>query len=385
MNRGTSQEHIDQVIHIDDRVLRNYWVTQTYADLSTGLAALLDPATANWCTFGTWASWTVGGNMRGEALPAWLHDRVLLPDGLMGAAAATTAAHGWGRVRHALRDLEPDHMLDVIRALLGEMAINLSDGNTEVFAEIAPPASAFISSYGAARVDRSAARAQVLALCDGAPPFEGVNRLHAGYSMWCDAMESTDAATRSQLILAGSLQLGVHEQNHLQPVIASSMDMGINQSLSRLKQKITTDAAALAKVDHEVDEALRPAAHAIGDAWDDLMTLTLGTLQSPEGTMRLDHDVPVVPDQPFEPPDLSPVVVTELATLRNRFDRSKSGGKESRAIDWANFDDRMNFIANLFISRHHQTALFAEPFDDETLSDMEADRIPSPRAPKGAK
>ena len=29
------------VLAIDDRVLRNYWVTQTYSDLAAGLTALL--------------------------------------------------------------------------------------------------------------------------------------------------------------------------------------------------------------------------------------------------------------------------------------------------------------------------------------------------------
>ena len=49
--------------HVDGRVLRNHWVTQTYSDLAAGLAELLDPDTANWCTFGTWASCTVGQNL----------------------------------------------------------------------------------------------------------------------------------------------------------------------------------------------------------------------------------------------------------------------------------------------------------------------------------
>ena len=47
MNRGTSREHIQEVVAIPDRVLRNYWVTQTYSDLSSGLGSLLAPDTAN--------------------------------------------------------------------------------------------------------------------------------------------------------------------------------------------------------------------------------------------------------------------------------------------------------------------------------------------------
>ena len=86
MKRSTSIEHVHAVLAIDDRVLRNYWVTQSYADLAAGLAAALDPGTANWCTFGVWASCTVGRNLRGEDLPDWLRTRVVRSDGMMGAA-----------------------------------------------------------------------------------------------------------------------------------------------------------------------------------------------------------------------------------------------------------------------------------------------------------
>jgi hypothetical protein len=374
VNRGTSLEHIKAVIAIEDRVLRNQWVTQTYADLSVGLAALLDSATSNWCTFATWASSTVGGNMRGDAFPAWLRERVLLPDGLMGAVESTTKGRGWREVRNVLDDLKPDHMFDVIRDLLGEMAINLSDGNTEVFAEIAPPAALFISEFGDPTVDVTTARAKVFAACESAPEFEGVNRLRAGYSLWCDAMAASDPAEKSQLILAGSLQLGVHEQNHLQPVIASSMDMGVNQAAERLKQRLVKDAATLSSMEHDVDLVLHPVTKSIADAWDDVMTAALATITSPEGTMRLDHDVPVILGQPFDPPELSPVVVADLEALRRRFDRSYGAGERSAARDWANFDDRMDFIANLFVSRHHLELLFNSPFDEATLDAMLADR-----------
>ena len=36
MNRGTAPAHVQAVLAIDDRVLRNYWVTQTYSDLAAG-------------------------------------------------------------------------------------------------------------------------------------------------------------------------------------------------------------------------------------------------------------------------------------------------------------------------------------------------------------
>src|SRR3984957_8046999 len=78
MNREPTATHVQAVLAIDDRVLRNYWVTQTYSDLAAGVTRLLGPETAKWCTFGNWASATVGRNIRGEDRRLLLHDHVLL-------------------------------------------------------------------------------------------------------------------------------------------------------------------------------------------------------------------------------------------------------------------------------------------------------------------
>jgi hypothetical protein len=376
MDRGTSPAHVQAVLAIEDRVLRNYWVTQTYSDLAADLTRLLEPTTANWCTFGTWASCTVGRNIRGEDLPKWLHDRVVLDDGMMGAVHTVNEGPGRRGLAEVLHEVTPEHVFEVVRELFGACATNLSDGNTEVFAEIAPAAAVVIECYGADPVDAASARARVLEKCDGAPPFEGVNRLRAGFSLWCDAMAETEPARKSQLILAGSLQLGAHEQHHLQGAIAGSMDMGVNQSVDLFKKRLVKDGRAIAGLEESIASALDPLVRATGDLWGDLMTELLGTIETPDGTLRLDRDVPSIPGKPFVPPELHPVVVDDLATLVARFDRSKGNGRDSRAPDWVKLDDRMNFITNLFVSRHHRTELFQPPFNPAVLADIQADRIP---------
>ncbi len=375
MNRATTPDHVADVVAIPDRVLRNYWVTQTYADLSRALASRLAPDTVNWCTFGCWASSTVGASMRGEAMPAWLAERVRLPDGLMGAVAATTRHPGWSSVAHLVGDLRPDHVLDVVRELLGEMAINLSNGNTEVFAEIAPPAAVLVG------VDEPTpeARAAVLAACDGAPELDGENWLAVGYGHWLDALGESDPRRRSQLVLAGSLRLGGHEQNHLQPAIAGAMDMGVDEATARLRQRLGRDDPRVAEADGTLDRALEPLARALGDAWGTIMTDAYGIWQSPQGTWRLDQDVPMPPTGVFVPADVADPVVADLAALRARFDRADREGRGSAARDWENFDERMNFITNLFVSRHHSLDLLAEPFDDATRAAIAADAVPPER------
>jgi hypothetical protein len=119
-------------------------------------------------------------------------------------------------------------------------------------------------------------------------------------------------------------------------------------------------------------------ARGIGDLWGSLMTDLLGTIETPDGFLRLDHDVPPLPGEPFVPPDVDRIVVDELQTLLALFDKSEGDGRGSRAINWVSFDDRMNFIANLFRSRHHHRELFQMPFDAETLADIQAGRTPVP-------
>jgi len=378
VKRGTSPAHVADVLSISDRVLRNYWVTQSYADLSRGVAAILDPASANWCTFGTWASFTVGENLRGEAIPGWLHDRVMGDDGMMGAihaANSRAASHGIG---HVIDELRPEHLEDLLRDLFGACASNLSDGNTEVFSEIAPGSATFIESFSDSSRSPEESRQAVLAVCKDAPEFEGVNRLAAGYSLWCDAMGEVDPVRKSQLIVAGSCQLGAHEQHHLQAAISGSMDMGVNQSAGKLHKKLDGEGHLEAKVADAVADILRPVETAVGDAWGSVMTALLGTIMLPEGTFRLDHDVPQSPDGPFIPGDLDPVVVAELDEVLSRFDRSDGHGRRSAAADWVSLDDRMNYIVNLFRSRHHRSELFAEPFGEAVIASIEADEVPLP-------
>jgi ER-bound oxygenase mpaB/B'/Rubber oxygenase, catalytic domain len=376
MDRGVSTEHVQSVLAIDDRVLRNYWVTQTYSDLAAGLTSLLQPGTANWCTFGTWASCTVGGNLRGEALPDWLHHRVVLSDGMMGAAQKANAALRGAGLDGGFHCVGSEHLIDILRERFGACATNLSDGNTEVFAEIAPAAATFLSCFGGDPQDLATARATALRACEGAPVFEGRNRLRAGFEHWCDALAESDATRRSQLILTGSLELGAHEQHHLQGPIAGSMDMGLNDTVALLKRRLTKDAPGPPAMAEAVDALLHPLGHAISDLWGDLMTELLGTIETPDGTLRLNRDVPPLPGQPFVAPDLTPVVVDDLATLFERYDRATEDGRGSRALDWVDLNGRMNFIANLFQSRHHRIELFQPPFGTDVLVQIEAGRIP---------
>ena len=148
-----------------------------------------------------------------------------------------------------------------------------------------------------------------------------------------------DPQRKSQLILAGSLQLGAHEQNHLQDAIAGSIDMGMNQSIERLSRHLGS-SRGIAELAERLAGVLDPLGEAVADLWGDMMTELLGTIQTPDGTLQLTDDVPLLPDLPFLPSDLDPVVVDDLAGVargvrsqprRRRRQRGQQLGRSRRA------------------------------------------------------
>jgi hypothetical protein len=376
--RGVSEAHVREVIAIHDRVLRNYWVTQSYADLSEALRARLDPTAANWCTFAVWASKTVGENLRGEGLPEWVRNRVTLSDGMMGALHSTRRAHGCFRVTGLLHDLTLDHVVEVVAERFGATALALSEGNTLVYEEVAPVASRFLDESASGLPLSADARAHVLDACADAPSFEGVNRLAAGFAAWCDALETSDARARSQLILVGSLQIGVHEQHRLQDAIADGVDLGVDDLVEGLARRMIVGAGLLRPFVWGIERTVRPVAVESARLWDTAMTELVATADTPDGRLRLCRDIPALPPgTPFAPADVSAPLSTELGALLRRFDRSNGEGVGSHAEDWVVLDQRMNFILNLFRSRHHDPRLYAAPFDPSVLAQIQTGTVPA--------
>ncbi|MBV8463363.1 MAG: DUF2236 domain-containing protein, partial [Acidimicrobiales bacterium] len=330
--------------------------------------------------FATWASRTVGRSLRGEELPGWLRRRVVMSNGMMGLTREVTASVRTVQPEQWDGRIIPEHVEDVLRSHFGSCATNLSDGNTVVFAEIAPVAATFLASFGDG-ADPDAARRAVRSACEGAPEFEGVNHLHEGFMLWCDSRSEPDPTRRSQLVLAGSLHLGAHEQNHLQSAIAGSMNMGLDRSLLLLKGRLDKALSCPPDLEKVVDDLLRPLACEVGKLWGEFTTEVLGTIELPDGSLRLDEDVPPLSGQPFVGSDLRRVVVPELEGLLGRFSRADRAGRGSRAENWVDLGDRMNFITNLFLSRHHRDSLFDPPLDPADLAAIEADR--APEGPQG--
>jgi hypothetical protein len=89
-------------------------------------------------------------------------------------------------------------------------------------------------------------------------------------------------------------------------------------------------------------------------------------------------DVPTQADQTF-PETLRQLDNPELIAFlqgMGGWDRTPHDLGSSHATNWADLSDRMNFIVDLFRSRHLSTNIFEPPFTEKQQMELVAGRIP---------
>ncbi len=159
---GPWQERLERIHREPDPGLRNFLITGAYYDLGCCIEDLLGQQDANWLTFGTWASFTAGRFIRGEAMPV-----------------------SWGA----------DHV---------------ADGNMAIIEDIAPCFIAYLAS-----VHGSAAERQHPLVVVGQQRIDGSEHLADAFASYEQARQRTPDpldATRAQLILRGNVGVAYHEQ-----------------------------------------------------------------------------------------------------------------------------------------------------------------------------
>jgi hypothetical protein len=192
---------------------------------------------------------------------------------------------------------------------------------------------------------------------------------------------ATDARRRAEQVLLGTLRIGLHEQTRLQPEIAEALDAPIADPaevkarlLARLRRdapgpnrRLETDAGLLDAVTRHLVEAVRRRVRRT-------LTEHLMTLELPGGRLRLGEDIAGTC-----PPHLRQPVDPELGALLTTVRLGPAGAAGSGAVDWADLDDRMQYIGELFRTRQEDTALLSAPFDPEQVVAIRAGRLPDGR------
>lgn len=326
LRRPEIMDRMAETSAMTDPIARNLEITSQYSEVSTMLdqAIFSDPAeqgqTANWNTFGTWASNEAGRAIRGEG--NWVMDA----GNFLGEWDPTGLIQGQSEHTQAA----------------------LAEGNKVVFSEIAPASAMFAENFGGhSERDPEQWEAFVEWMREEAPNQDeelGNERLIEAFDDYYDAMIETDPDRQQELMFRGNALIGMHEQTRLQEHVSEAMPFGARRQLTQ---------------------------HAMG------LNLPLPT----EGPVGLDFDENYneldlsgeVRDQHWwggyaeeYPAALQELDDPSVQSVWEQVDPHwwNSEGTVG-AENWTHFDDRMAFISELFRTHQSNPALHQQPFTQE--------------------
>ena len=377
-------EDVARISAQQDPVLANLQITLAYHRISNALADLLGPTT-NWCSHATRASKQAGQSIRGQDLERTF-ERLLThsPEGRR-KLSEVMGCLPWRRRQGG----ETAHRRQICRALrplgiLDRISDTISAGNRKVFDELGTLFVRFIETF---RGDRQPEQAKLEQFCaslrPGEPP-QGQGHLRAAFRGFHRAMFETRSTAKAQWVLLANLEVGFHEQIRLQPEIAAALDAPVVDPRELKRQLLAVVYPHLGPLRLAAGLYLRWATP-IDRLWDPVVshvrrtvrqatTELLMTLALPRRVLKLGHDVAAE-----HPESVREIVVPELLQVLSAIDPTPDSPRESGALDWADFGERMHFITDLFRSHIEDQSLLESPFDAEQITSILKGEIPSGR------
>lgn len=376
-----SVAEIDRIAALPDLVLRNLLITQTYHELSAALAGLLGAA-ANWCTFAVWASKQAGQTIRNEdarrlldlELDAAFERSPVLRD--LAAAVLDLGARFdplglRGAAREALHRAAP----------FARTSAAVSQGNTLVFAEIAREFARFLAEL---TPDPALDAEKVARFCErlrpGDPPG-GQGFLRRAFAHLAAARFAATPEEKAEQLLLVCLEIGFHEQTRLQPVLVEALEAGLpgrDELRRHLLAALGPRLGFVLRLRLRLPRVMRrtgPLDRALDRLADELravvrrvVTSLLTRIELPDGqVLRLGRDLRL-----RFPAFLDTVADAELLALLARIDPTPDSLAGSGAEDWADFAERMHYLADFFRGFQGTPALLGPPFTAEQVAALRA-------------
>jgi hypothetical protein len=364
-------DEVDRIAGLSNPILRNLQITQCYYEISQSVAGLTGDC-ANWCTFATWASKQAGQTIRQEDLIRAFEERFYVSDEI--SAALETIASTLRRIGARLQSEVPRQAM--LRAIHPDAAFAragdaVARGNKKVFEEIGREFGRFLEFFGEQSGFDPEKTARFCAGLRAGEPPEGQRLLSQAFTSYCEARFQTGQEKAEQMLLA-NISAGFHEQIRLQPEIAEALNAALDNTAElkrnlmtvllpdfyvRARAKVLRDQttyldAAFARFIREVNRLIRQV------ITDHLMTLHLAGTE----VLRLGRDL-----QGTFPQQLAQIRNSELSEMLKRIDITSNSLADSGAKDWADFTDRMHFIADFFRVYQERQQLFEAPFTTEQV------------------
>jgi len=384
--RPLRPEDIEGIAAIADPVIRNLLITQAYHELSAAAAESLGPV-ANWCTFATWASKQAGRTIRGEDLARALEDALG-----SRSVAADVVDEAAGEARRFGSPIGRADTFEAVWAILDPSAAfarasaAVARGNLRVFEEIGREFARFDVECGSVTYDDQDGFVRFLdGLRPGEPPT-GQGFLRQAFAHYLQSRDALDPNSRAQLVLLANLEIGLHEQVRLQPDIAAALDAAVTDPrdirdrlidalfphaswLVRLRLSLARLLGRRSRLDSAIDKLIFEKQRLVRRiVTRHLMSISLGSI----GRVRLGEDLGV-----GFPSSLRTITLAELRVLLDRIDPTRDDPRDSGAVDWADLDDRVHYIADLFRCFQESRELLESPFTASQLDELDAGRRPA--------
>lgn len=383
MDNYALPSEVDRIATQEEPVVRNLRITQSYYEISTAFARRNGPL-ANWCTFATWASKQAGQTIRGEDLSDALAQTLKgLPELTMAAQViADAGGAGFQQDVEQLAALLQKN-LD-LPASIARASAAVATGNQKVYAEIGREFARFLAEFSN---DRAYDAEKIAAFCHslrpGDPP-EGQHYLREAFSHYYRSFFVEEEKAKAELCLLATIQIGLHEQTRLQPDIAGAMESALpapDQFARRLLRRFFPKSEWFIYAfwqllrwvgrPSRLDAAIQRY-HALARQQVRLfLTRHMMTIGLPTEVLPLGGDL-----HKAYPQKLRQLTNPELLALLNQVDPRSDGLRESGAVDWADFPDRMHFISELFRCYLETPELLQTPFRPDQVDALKNGRLP---------
>ncbi|KAA2239813.1 hypothetical protein F0L74_26865 [Chitinophaga agrisoli] len=373
---------IQRIALINDPVLRNLTITQSYYELSQVIMARTGPV-ANWCTFATWASRQAGQSIRKEDLQRALEAKldIELLEEFQALIAIAIQLGMDSSIKTRLHTLVKNSLLTRV---VDQTSEAVAKGNKKVFEEIGLEFSRFIATcFGNTKFELQHCELFCQEMRAGDPP-DGQQYLRRAFTNYYMAFFEQDEQLRLERLLLANLEIGFHEQTRLQPEILASLNAAFTGKeafrkgvidflfppgslLSQLRFIYLKIIGRTSRLEAAIDKLITGLQHLVRKQ----ITACLMTLNLPHENLLLSKDL-----QHAYPAALTHLSCKDLVELMARIDATPDSLKESGAEDWSDLTDRMHFITELFRCYQFDEQMFQPAFKQEQVNAMKRGVVP---------
>jgi hypothetical protein len=354
-----------------DPVIRNLHITQRYHEFAVQLRDAGIGEDATWCAFAVWASKTAGATIRGEVLPE--RAKQLIKDNDTTPDAIHRFNHGLGT--WAKDHLSQDHLGKAVDGITADVSHTIAAGNVLVFAELAPLFTALLNAHSSSSPPNREAFGKAFAPALATIVSSGADAagVRAAFAAYTDALFGP--SDRAAVVLQANTLAVAHEQQRLQPAIQGALNAAITDTLQKVLDGDVVHHVPTGEARHLLGGLTSDLCNLLEAAWDTALTEAIMRLITATESLDLRRDVPAPPEGMF-PPALADLSGTGAEDALARWDKTNGTGAPSGARDWAEIDQRMNYIVNLFRSRQREPSLFNPPFSEAQLAALDQGQLP---------